>query len=592
MKSNLEDAFPRSSDHAVKAYKALCRGYNTPKSLSWLKTLKEDHAIFVKTLTIDPKDYLTAADFRVDYLLCKFLSKYKGLKTGIDTRSVAFANFRIGEERCKSTNRRLRHRKPCIVDPVFHEAQRLVASVLGKFDIEKLAHAERWGPGATHELSRRQAYLDSKIGKLPISVTAECLPAFRAAITADLHWSAVILGSIPEGRFSLLDNVFQIVPGNRIDTVLKDAKTDRCIAIEPRGNMFMQKAAGSFIRRRLKRFGINLDDQSRNQLLARLGYEMGYATIDLSMASDTMSWRFVLELLPIEWFVYLDSLRSKSYVLDGSVPTLYEKFSSMGNGFTFELESLLFWALAKASCKESDAVVGVYGDDIIVPCADAHVTIAALAYAGFETNVDKTFVDGPFRESCGRHFFLGEEVTPIYQKEVVVDCLSHIRFLNRMLRYAAKYNDGDKLEPVSSRTWLKFYESSFYRQMPRIPLGSEGDDGYVVPHSLAYMDSRPICKTRGNRWNVIGSKIESIPADDGALYSYSLRLNHDKTGDRDRTFSMFYPEPLGSLTGLRDSPMSKALPYSVVESRSEMAVVLTKGTRWIIPAWEFCLDLV
>lgn len=592
MKSKHEDAFPRSSDCVIKTYKALCRGYNTPKSTFWLKTLRADHAVFVKSLTVDPWDYHSAAEFRVDYLLSKFLSKYKGLKTGIDTRAVAFANFKVGEARCLATNRRFRHRRPTIVDPVFHEAQRLVSSVLGRFCVSKMAHAERWGPGATHELSRRQAYLDSKIGKLPISVTADCLPAFRAAITADLHWSAVILGNVPCGPFSLLDGIFDIVPGNRIDTVLKDAKTDRCIAIEPRGNMFMQKAVGAFIRRVLKRVGVNLDDQGRNQELARLGWELGYATIDLSMASDTMSWRFVYEMLPEEWYCYLDSLRSKSYEMDGCVPTRFEKFSSMGNGFTFELESLLFWALAKASCKQSDAVVGVYGDDIIVPCEDSHVTIATLSYAGFETNVEKTFVDGPFRESCGRHFFLGEEVTPIYQKEEVVDCLSHIRFLNRIIRYAAKYNDGDKLEANTSKCWSQLYENSYYRQMPLIPLGSEGDDGYAVPHTLARMVERPTCKNRGSRWNVISSKVASVPACDSALYSYSLRLNHDKTGDRDRTFSMFYPEPLGSLTGLRDSPAAAGLSGAEIESRSEMAVVLTKGTRWIIPAWEFCLDIV
>jgi hypothetical protein len=89
-----------------------------------------------------------------------------------------------------------------------------------------------------------------------------------------------------------------------------------------------------------------------------------------------------------------------------------EKFSSMGNGFTFELETLLFYAIAKAAGGLQRDELSVYGDDIIIPTRCASDVLAALRFFGFTPNQRKTFVQGPFRESCGGDFFCGVDVTP------------------------------------------------------------------------------------------------------------------------------------------------------------------------------------
>ncbi len=519
----------------------------------------DDHSLLGQ-LQLDPTSYQDRDVFRKDYLIVSYLSKWTGLSTGIDTEAVALRNFVSAEAICETTNRRLRHKRTTIVDSILHRAQREIARVLGPFDRSRLDGLERWGPGATLDLRRREAYLDTKFTKLPITVTADCLPLLREAIQNDLHWSYVILKDFPCGPYSLLSNVFEVVPGSRIVTVPKNAKTDRTIAIEPTGNMFLQKSVGNFIRSRLKRFGIDLDDQTRNQILAREGQEKSLATIDLSMASDTMSKLLIYELLPLEWALYLDRLRSKSYTL-GRETKVFEKFSSMGNGFTFELESLLFYGLSRAAVESEDAPVAVYGDDIIVPSSDAWPLITALAYCGFSVNVDKTFIDGPFRESCGRHYFDGADVTPIYQKESLSDLQGHIRFVNRLARYAVKHNDGDKIDSWTGEIWAKLYGRVRHQWHPQLPFGAEGDDGYLISH-VDNGPKRPYCRNRGYKWQVIVRQVSRIPAADEALLAYALRL--------------------GCKT---EAPYMGSLP-----SNDDSAVTYARVARWIEPSWEFALS--
>lgn len=222
---------------------------------------------------------------------------------------------------------------------------------------------------------------------------------------------------------------------NKISFVPKTAKTHRAIAVEPLLNGFVQKGIDLMLRKRLKRIGIDLTDQSKNQLMAQLGSkddsEDSFVTIDLSSASDSISIGLVRNLLPADWFYLLDSARSKEYELNGSVKT-YSKFCSMGNGFCFPLETLIF----VACCFASDAGTkpgrdfSVYGDDIIVRKPHANKVLSNLKMLGFLPNGEKTFLSGPFRESCGADWFGGIDVRP-YTLDEKLDSLQNIfKFLN------------------------------------------------------------------------------------------------------------------------------------------------------------------
>lgn len=202
--------------------------------------------------------------------------------------------------------------------------------------------------------------------------------------------------------------------------------------------MFLQKGVGRFIRRRLLKFGINLNDQSINRRLAhRASVEGHLATIDLSSASDSITINCVRALLPEDWFLYLNDIRSHSTEVMGRNHRL-EMFSSMGNGFTFELESLIFYVLMRTVSyfEGVSGVISVYGDDLIIPSGIFESAQFVLNVFGFTLNKDKSFHTGPFRESCGGHYYAGEDVTPFYLKRVPTHLTDVIRIANQLRRWA------------------------------------------------------------------------------------------------------------------------------------------------------------
>jgi len=208
--------------------------------------------------------------------------------------------------------------------------------------------------------------------------------------------------------------------GNKVVTVPKNAKTDRTIAIEPGLNTWIQLGIGRQIRNRLRSAGFNLDSDLKNQRQAYLG-SIGHevATVDFKAASDTIAIETVRLLLPPRWFLVLDAARSHYYTLDG-VTHRAEKFSTMGNGFTFELESLIFVSLALALCEFhgcDDSCVSVFGDDLILPSECVSDLTSVCSYLGFTINSEKSFISGPFRESCGTYYFAGSDVKPMFLKQ-------------------------------------------------------------------------------------------------------------------------------------------------------------------------------
>jgi hypothetical protein len=106
----------------------------------------------------------------------------------------------------------------------------------------------------------------------------------------------------------------------------------------------------------------------------------------------------------------------------------------MGNGYTFELETLIFAAISSAV---TGGVVGedvlVYGDDILVANDQARNVMSALSCLGFTPNMKKSFYTGPFRESCGGDYFEGIGVRPYFSKSAPCDPLEWIVAHNRLV---------------------------------------------------------------------------------------------------------------------------------------------------------------
>jgi len=462
-------------------------GLATPVALScWLLYKYGEHRQLSEK-KVNPQDYANGDDFRRDYAAVKFLSKWKGLKTGVDTGAVALDKWFAVESHMRMVNTRLilgqqRGFSPR-VEAVIFTAQRKIAGLLGDLRKTDLWEFCRWGPGATFSLKGEDATVDDKIREDQISVTASARDILSHVMSEDIHWMKSRFGTDLVGSASLLDANFNIVKGCRVTTVDKDAKTDRVIAIEPTGNVFLQLGIGQLIRRRLKRRGIDLDDQTLNQILAEIGSRDGsLATVDLASASDSVSREVVWQLLPYDWACLLDALRSPYAYVNGKWLEL-EKFSSMGNGFTFELETLLFWGISSAVVEVMGELgaVAIYGDDIILPTGSMPLLIEVLEVLGFSVNPEKTFGSGNFRESCGKHYWLGRDVTPVYQKEVLTDISEAIRFVNRILSLAYRLGDKRGFNSDLKAAWDMSIKTCPWIIQYFVPWGDESDDGLKLP---------------------------------------------------------------------------------------------------------------
>ncbi len=223
----------------------------------------------------------------------------------------------------------------------------------------------------------------------------------------------------------------------KVIMVPKTLKTPRIIAEEPTHMQYMQQAIHELIQEEMRKDDISLnlacyDSQLPNQELARKGSIDGsLATLDLSEASDRVSNEHVRLLLSNfgTLFRSVDSCRSrKARVLHkdlGFDETIrLTKFASMGSALCFPIETLVFTTfvfigiqrslgrpLSKRDIKSFFGRVRVYGDDIIVPVEFAESVVETLHTHGYKVNTSKSFWTGKFRESCGKDYYNGVDVS-------------------------------------------------------------------------------------------------------------------------------------------------------------------------------------
>lgn len=375
--------------------------------------------------------------------------------------SAAYLKLWSTEQRNSETNWRLRNSKD--FEPYYHMASAKILEILGDCDLNRVFKHFDFSNGASHAFTREDSDAYNKFNSRSY-VTNDAKPYLYALykMSPVLERESVLDGFSSEySRTDIALSSFlkstkleepQLAHGNMLFTVPKNDRIERVCAKEPDWNMFFQKGFGGYIRHRLKKIsGIDLNDQSINQSLAREGsINNMLATLDLSAASDSMTTELVYKLLPTDWYNHLDAIRSKGTIKDDKYH-YWQLFSTMGNGFTFELESLIFYSLAWSVCY-LDGIKGrisIYGDDIICPSKSCDTLIALLNHAGFIINTDKSFVEGPFRESCGGHYYNGNDVTPIYIKQPIETLHDFILFRNKFLLWSSNF--GHKYLVVDPR---------------------------------------------------------------------------------------------------------------------------------------------
>lgn len=220
----------------------------------------------------------------------------------------------------------------------------------------------------------------------------------------------------------------------RVVLVPKTPKTPRIIAVEPTCMQYMQQAILRSILGHIERDDIlsklvYFDAQEPNQLLALEGSRKGtYATLDLSDASDRVSAQLVREL--VRHFPHLaeglDATRSRKADVPKVGVIRLAKYASMGSAVCFPIEAMVFLTIVflglqdqlnrPMSKRDIACAIGqvcVYGDDIIVPTDSAICVVQRLEAFGLKVNADKSFWTGKFRESCGKEYYDGVDVSVV-----------------------------------------------------------------------------------------------------------------------------------------------------------------------------------
>lgn len=454
---------PRELETVALALCDGCAGEWGPRVKSLILAHQWDE---LANLSVDPGDFTTAEEYFRAAVCVSFLRKYEALPTSIDKEEVAKRNFFEAERNCYRTNQRLLpfiHNTYGVEDEAKYEfildVRKEVVALIGS---APSGNPEgRFGPGATYGDKACLATIPDKMQSRP-SLT-------RSAWAFLVPWSGTLWARACAERGDDID----YAPGNRFATAPKDATKYRGICLEASINMFYQLAYGRDMRKALSlntagRLHLETAQIRHRRVACAASITGESATIDVTQASDHQARAFVQLLLPRRWYEPLDDLRSTHTVIndDGrDKKVLLEKFSSMGNGYTFELETTLFLAICCAVMRRMSIEphpgdnVHVFGDDIIVPTVCAANVISALRFFGFEINKRKTFVDGPFRESCGGDYFNGVDVRPYFQKKEVYEPQHYIAMANGIRRMAASSSRADSRWPIVERAWFRTLDS-------------------------------------------------------------------------------------------------------------------------------------
>jgi len=413
----MEKDLPRD---VVKIALKVLEGLGSSRALTVAILLRYKEWDQIATLRCDPRIYPEGAhdSYFADASATALLRKLADLPTTIDRRKKAIEKWWEGERSCFRTNRRLsQYEWGLPLDPRDDRiASFLVAMRKNIFAI--VGHGPddssvgRFGPGATFADRGQYTTVPDKMNARP-TLTPAASPYL--SILMENMW----------GRIISAEKDPLLVRGNRFATAPKDATTDRAIGSEPSINIFYQLGLGQQFREKLRLAGLDLKHgQDIHRRIACVASLTGsFATLDLSNASDSICTTLVRLCMPLGWLERLNALRSPFSLIDGKWVRL-EKFSSMGNGYTFELETLIFAAISKTALElagfpsQLGSDVYVYGDDIIVPTDGVHEVISALKFFGFQLNLEKSFWEGPFRESCGGDYFCGQPVRPYHLKEL------------------------------------------------------------------------------------------------------------------------------------------------------------------------------
>lgn len=328
------------------------------------------------------------------------------------------------------------------VDHLLSLARKHIAEILGPFSYTEWFQRAKFGKKAAVGLPLKDSYLDTRMGRIHGS-----------------RWQRNVWKVILQEDHLLRDatsfnqelNASVAFPELALTAVPKSWKACRTIAPDTVIGGYLSAGLGAYIRHQLEaNTHIKLATaQDRHKELAREASLRNHlVTADLSKASDSFTWEHIKALLPGDWCAALRICRSPKVCVPEHGTIELTSFMLMGSGHTFPLQTLLFYGLLKAIADTLNITSKcyVYGDDLIYP-RKMHAGVKWLfPRVGLTLNLEKTFEDGPFRESCGGDYHHGVDVRPHMPeaKSQKLDNKAYAAFLYKLLNgLRARWDEND-----------------------------------------------------------------------------------------------------------------------------------------------------
>jgi hypothetical protein len=351
------------------------------------------------------------------------------------------------------------------------------------------------------------------------------------------------------------DDVDFLEPGSelpvRVISVPKTQKTPRIIAIEPTAMQYAQQAVLERLvqgieSRELLNDLIGFQSQEPNQHLAKVGSLYGnLATLDLSEASDRVSNQLVRGMLSPWSHLHgaVDACRSRRADVPGHGVVRLAKFASMGSALCFPFEAFVFLTLVflgierelntrltPEDIKSFRGRVRIYGDDIIIPIDFVPSVVNTLELFGARVGAAKSFWIGKFRESCGKEYYDGHDVSIVKVRRTFPSTRKDVPEVISMVSLR------NQLYKAGCWRTVKWLDQRIVRMLKHFPYVAESSSVLGRTSFLGYETQKECEKLHAPlvKGYVISSRLPSDPLDGpGALLKGFLKRGDMPIADRE-----------------------------------------------------------
>lgn len=430
-----------SGTFSTALFNALCDDFNINV---------RDFDRFDPSAELDP--FGSADDWARRSLLCSILKKSE-VETSPDADAVTLADFCRANEACADWEPPVTN--DLAVGYSISEARRLLhdwfeprCGTQLEVTMATIEREARFGPGRSVGLGDKPTSFYFKVGDATLTATSDFVRSwYNLSVEQNpLCREAELVRQAKHGEI-------EIVEAGNFTMVVKSYKKKRTVVTEASANTFFQLGMGAVMERVLEECtGFSPRNQaSRNSELARIGSLNGrIATVDMKQCSDYIALGCVRYMYPKTVSEWISILRTKKVRIPGVGVIPLFMTSTMGNGTTFPMQTALLTAVVLGVYKTLDIEAirfsddrqgnyGVWGDDVALDQRAFNLFCKTVECLGLIVNRDKSFAEGPFRESCGHDWYLGRDVRGVYVKRytTVQDLYS---IYNRLSIWSARHS--------------------------------------------------------------------------------------------------------------------------------------------------------